>query len=213
MDRVNEYSALALASAQTLTIKEPQKADNWYLMAKIYVTMNQSGVIEASEKAFEAFAKAIELSPKNPLFVTELGNAQFYSWNSADVNDISDKEKDKLFSEAEKSFKKAIELKKDYAPAHFGLGVLYYREQNYIDAEKEFRAIISYVPASSDAHYLLGLTLDAKGNKPEAIYEFEIVAQLNPDNAEVKKIIENLKVGKAALDGIGSDIPQPNVSE
>ncbi|KKR77563.1 MAG: hypothetical protein UU22_C0041G0007, partial [Parcubacteria group bacterium GW2011_GWA2_40_8] len=33
------------------------------------------------------------------------------------------------------------------------------------------------------------------------------------DNAEVKKIIENLKVGKAALDGIGSDIPQPNVSE
>ena len=213
LDRVNEYSALALASAQTLTIKEPQKADNWYLLAKIYVTMNQSGVIEASEKAFEAFAKAIELSPKNPLFVTELGNAQFYSWNSADVNDISDKEKDKLFSEAEKSFKKAIELKKDYAPAHFGLGVLYYREQNYIDAEKEFRAIISYVPASSDAHYLLGLTLDAKGNKPEAIYEFEIVAQLNPDNAEVKKIIENLKVGKAALDGIGSDIPQPNVSE
>ena len=32
--------------------------------------------------------------------------------------------------------------------------------------------------------------------------QFQKIAELNPDNAEVKKIIENLKAGKVALAGI-----------
>ena len=51
----------------------------------------------------------------------------------------------------------------------------------------------------SNAKYYLGLIYDRDGNKQAAIKEFEEILQLNPGNADVKRILDNLKSGKAAL--------------
>ena len=52
---------------------------------------------------------------------------------------------------------------------------------------------------------------DAKNNKAKALEQFSKIAELNPDNEEVKKIIANIEAGKTPLDGI--QVSQPPVQE
>jgi len=54
----------------------------------------------------------------------------------------------------------------------------------------------------SNARYFLGLIYDKEENKEKAIEQFTKIAELNPDNEEVKKILTNLREGKSALEGI-----------
>jgi tetratricopeptide (TPR) repeat protein len=54
----------------------------------------------------------------------------------------------------------------------------------------------------SNAMYFLGLTYDKLGDKQKALEQFQKVSDLNPDNADVKKIVSNLQAGKKALDGL-----------
>jgi len=46
------------------------------------------------------------------------------------------------------------------------------------------------------------LIYDRKGDKQRAIQQFQQIESLNPDNSEVKHILQNLNAGKPALDGI-----------
>ena len=55
------------------------------------------------------------------------------------------------------------------------------------------------------------MVFDAKKDKTKALEQFNKIAELNPDNAEVKKIIVNIEAGKAALDGVV--VEQPPISE
>jgi len=57
----------------------------------------------------------------------------------------------------------------------------------------------------------MGLIYDTEGKKEEAIEQFEKIAELNPDNSLVKKILENLKNNKPALEGITPS--QPPIEE
>ena len=56
---------------------------------------------------------------------------------------------------------------------------------------------IIQMPAISSA-----LIYDKKNDRQKALEQFERVAELNPDNEDVKKIVANLKAGKKALDGL-----------
>ncbi|GAI09342.1 unnamed protein product, partial [marine sediment metagenome] len=66
----------------------------------------------------------------------------------------------------------------------------------------ELERAVELSPAYSNARYFLGLIYDRKGKTQEAIKQFEVIAGLNPENQEVKKILSNLKAGKPALEGI-----------
>ncbi|MCX6765146.1 MAG: tetratricopeptide repeat protein, partial [Candidatus Nealsonbacteria bacterium] len=59
--------------------------------------------------------------------------------------------------------------------------------------------------------YFLGLTYDKLGNRDKAVEMIQKVASLNPDNEEVKKVMDNLKNGRNALDGLSSNTPAPVV--
>jgi hypothetical protein len=48
----------------------------------------------------------------------------------------------------------------------------------------------------------LGLIYDRKGDGPRAIQQFEEIEKFNPDNQEIKRILQNLRAGKPALEGI-----------
>jgi len=93
----------------------------------------------------------------------------------------------------------------------FQLGVLYYSDKQFDKAKAEFERTVSLNENYSNARYFLGLVYDREGKKSEAISQFEKVANLNPDNEEVKKILDNLKAGKPALEGITP--AQPPIEE
>lgn len=86
--------------------------------------------------------------------------------------------------------------------ALFQLGFLYYKSSRFDESKIVFERTVQLSTNYSNARYFLGLIYDREGDKAKAMEQFQKIAELNPDNAEVKKIIENLKAGKVALAGI-----------
>lgn len=107
----------------------------------------------------------------------------------------------------------SVENAKAAAPFDIGvafqLGLLYYQKQDFGRAGAEMERAISLNENYSNARYFLGLIYDKKGDKASALEQFTKIAGLNPDNQEVKHIVDNLIAGKPALDGIVPPEPPP----
>ena len=84
----------------------------------------------------------------------------------------------------------------------YQLGLLYYFDDQINSAQREFERVLLLNPNYSNARYFLGLVYDKKGEKQQAIDQFQAVLDLNPGNTEIDKIIENLKLGAPALEGL-----------
>jgi len=89
--------------------------------------------------------------------------------------------------------------------------VLYYNNNQIDEAQAQFEKAVLIDYNYSNARYFLGLIYDKKGNKNKAIEQFEIIEKFNPENQEVKKILNNLREGRQALEGI--IISQPPIGE
>ncbi len=104
-----------------------------------------------------------------------------------------------------------LEMAKSLAPFDVGLafqlGLNYYQNKNYKKAQAELERAIGISPNYSNALYFLGLTYDKEGEKAKAIEKFKKISELNPGNKEIKKILDNLRVGKGALEGIIEEVP------
>jgi tetratricopeptide (TPR) repeat protein len=66
-------------------------------------------------------------------------------------------------------------------------------------AQTQLEKAVVLNPNYSDALYSLGLVYDALGQKDQAIAEFTKVQQLNPQNTDIPKILNNLNAGRSAL--------------
>ncbi len=86
----------------------------------------------------------------------------------------------------------------------FQLGLLYWRKERTEEARQQFEKAISLDLNYSDARYMLGLAYDKEGNKEKAKNEFEKLITQNPENEQLKKILENLEKGLPALEGISA---------
>jgi len=115
---------------------------------------------------------------------------------------------------AVKNYQQAAALEPTNAAIAFRIGAIAYNKQDIKAAEESLRKAVELNPNYSDAYYLLGLTLDKQEKRQEAVAQFEKVLFLNPDNAQVKKIIENLKAGKSILSGVAPSpiqTPEPEI--
>lgn len=164
--------------------------------------------------AKEAFAKASELEPSNPVLKTELGKSMFASH-----------ELDKAII----TLKEAIELKEDYYDAHFNLARVliqksenvqavelldkiegeinnpefYYERgranfniKNYDKAISDFKIVINNVPLHSNALYSLGLALSEKGENDEALVYLNKALIINPNSEALKSLIASIEAGE-----------------
>ncbi|MFH1036994.1 MAG: tetratricopeptide repeat protein, partial [Patescibacteria group bacterium] len=165
----------------------------------------------ANELAIEAFSKAIELDPANPVLYTELGKLLLAG----------------KLDDAKKNFDKAAELKPNYpdaviqqalllegegslndavtklenlaasnpfdAEVLFQLGRMYYNNNRADEATSILQRVVFLFPNYSNAHYVLGIIYSSKGEKDSAIAEFEKVLELNPGNQDVIDKINSLK--------------------
>lgn len=89
----------------------------------------------------------------------------------------------------------------------FQIGLTYYQEQNFSKARIELERAIVLSSDYANALYFLGLTYSQLGDTDKAIEKFQRISDLNPNNDEVKKIIDNLKNGKKPLAGIAQENP------
>jgi len=92
----------------------------------------------------------------------------------------------------------------------FQLGVFYYKAERYDEARNELEQAVKLADNYSNARYFLGLIYDKQGDKQKALEQFRKVADLNPDNADIKKIVSNLEAGKGALVGLEENAVNQN---
>jgi tetratricopeptide (TPR) repeat protein len=97
---------------------------------------------DASGFAISAFKTAIALEPTNPKNYLELGQAFLAT---------------KEFSLAEATFNKAIELKPDYANAHYQLALAFEQQGKLDEAIGKMENIIKYNPQDIGATFELGV--------------------------------------------------------
>jgi tetratricopeptide (TPR) repeat protein len=234
----------AIQRSQQAVQIHPREPSFWRLQGSLY-ELAIPFVQGAERPAFAAYEKAAVRDPQNPAVYTEWGRAGlvFADRVAALAGQAQAKEREELeqarkaaLEEVAGVFRKAIEVKSDFAPAHFllaqtlirlgdldqairsvenarqaapsdigvafQLGLLYYQKNDLARAEAEFSRAVLLNDNYSNARYFLGLIYDRRGEREKAIIEFERIAALNPGNPEIKRILENLGAGKAALAGI-----------
>lgn len=91
------------------------------------------------------------------------------------------------------------------AGLRFQLGLLHYKNEDMQKAQIALEKAVDIDSDYANVRYFLGLAYSRSGANEKAIEQFEKVAEMNPQNQEVKTIIENLKAGKEPLAGIASE--------
>ena len=87
------------------------------------------------------------------------------------------------FSEAEQSYRSALALDSQFAPAYVGLGVTRSAQNDSAAAESNLRRAIALQPRLAEAHNSLGRVLQSRNNLAEAAGEYRLAIDARPDLA------------------------------
>lgn len=185
----------ALDTYKEATKLEPQNPYYFYELGRSYLFMadlagnssekeQKDKVPEYLQKAEESLNQSIALKPDYALAIYQLA----------------------LVYDAQGEIDKAIPKIKDAQAMYpndvglaFQLGLLYYKQANWNLAKEQLERAVLLDQNYSNARYFLGLIYDRQGNRQGAIDQFTKIAELNPDNQDVKTILANLNAGKPAI--------------
>ena len=201
-----EIGSLAIRSYEEAEALEPinpyfptQKGRVYFRKATLLPSDREQEMTGLFRQAEEEFRKAINLK-------SDYSPARFQLAMIYQVQGRAD--------EAIKELAEARRVSPQDIGLMFQLGVLYYQNDQYDKARTELERSLSIDPNYANALYFLGLVYDKQDKREKAIEQFEKVAKNNPGNEEVKKILNNLKGGKKALDGIIQDtLPRTPIEE
>ena len=185
----------AIAAYEKATELEPASPFSFTELGRVYFLQAQRAkregltaqMDEALQKALEQLNRAVEL--KNDYSPVRFYIATVFEEQGRTSEAIAELEKASIVSPSDSGLA-------------FQLGLVYYRQDRFTEAREEFERAKFLNPNNANARYILGLVYDRQGDGNSAQEEFTAVANLNPDNREVQNILENLKAGKPALEGI-----------
>lgn len=194
---------------------------NWLSLAQIYSNLAGANVEGALANAKDAYAKAFESQPTNP--VPKLRLAQI----AITQNDIPG---------ARTNLQEAIALKPDFAAAYFllsqveaaagqgdpavtaaaqavqlvpedpvgwfNLGYILYSGRAYENAAAALEKAATLTQDYANALFILGLTYNALGRTDDAVLILNRVAQLNPNETWLPELVANVQAKKDPFEGI-----------
>lgn len=196
-DRLQAASSLtasAVNTARRATDMNPANVANWNILASVYRDL--MGVTEGADKwAEESYMEAIEREPNNAVLRTELGKIHVAQADmaSAALNTEDEAAKaeaqakvDELLGKAVTSFEKAIELKADYAAAHYNLGLVYDRQGKLDEAIKKLEGVVMLNQRDVGVGFQLALLYFRNDQKDQAIALMESVIRLSPNYSNAR---------------------------
>ncbi|MDP3784494.1 MAG: tetratricopeptide repeat protein [bacterium] len=217
-----------IQNAQAAVNLNPSEPLNWVNLGRIYEAIVPFKVQGASDFAINAYAEALKRFPSNPelylaqarveLTQNKLKAAKDFLLQAVAVkNDYAPahfllaqiEAQSGNSAEAIRRAETAVLLSPNDLGALFQLGLLYYQNRRYGDARVVLERSVALSPNYSNARYFLGLIYDQAGEREKALDEFQKILNLNPDNNEIRQIIQNLQSGNAALFKISPPNPAP----
>ncbi len=92
--------------------------------------------------------------------------------------------------EAERAYRKAIDLDASYVPAYFYLGALYWRQGRYDEAERLMEEILKREPSHAPALNSLGNALHRRGDTAGAVQYWKKSLDANPRQPAIRAKVE-----------------------
>jgi len=177
---VQVYINSAVNAAKASSQSNPNNVVNW--SSRGFVYQNLIGVVGGTKDwAVSAYDEALKLEPTNPFFPTQAG-ISILSEVSGLAQDKTD-ERNELLAQAEEKFEKAIELKSDYAAAHFQLAITYQAQGKQVEMIEQLEKTKSMAPFDVGLAFQLGLIYYQLGDFQKSRAELERTILLNNDYA------------------------------
>lgn len=159
----------------------PFNPANWNVRGFFY--RNLIGVKGAGKSALESYRKATELEPSSPFAYAELGRVHILMAQQGTVN------KSKALEAATKALNKAIELKSDYAPAHYLLAVVYDQQGKLSPAITKLKKAQAIAPRDVGLAFQLGVLYWRQRKFELARAQFEKAVKLNPNYSNARYML------------------------
>jgi len=209
-----------IAAGNQAALQNPGDYRPHLILASVYDFLAGLSVEGAYESATATYAEAAKRNPNNPAVPfalarlegargniagsrTEVGKALTLKPNYTDaillVVQLDIAEND--IPSAIQAATAAAQTAPGVAPIWFQLGLLYYVAGNATNAALAFEQALTLVADYANAKYFLGLSYATLNRNDEAIKQFQDLEKTNPDNAEVKSILQNLQAGNAPFEG------------
>lgn len=210
--------ATAVAAAQAGVAYDSRDYQNWLTLAQVYQTVVPLKIEGAYDNAKKAYEQAIALNPQSPALLLRQAELELLNGNrdAAEKQVVAAIEKKNNYTDAifllsqiqieEGKIDEAIQavdaatiIDPSNPVAFFQLGLLRYSKKDFTNAAAALEKAVALSADYSNARYFLGLSYAELGHPDDAIKQFERIENLNPDNQEVKSILENLRAGKPAF--------------
>lgn len=224
--KVEDMVASAVAAALRATQVNPKNAQNWIVLGQVYEAVAPFNA-NAVSLAFGAYDTAASLEPMNPAIPTYLGSAHSVVADrikggsaAEDAIVMGSFEKAlvlkadyapahfaiiRMFDRAGKTedavarAERLRALAPDDAGVLLDLGILHYNAGRRALAQDVLEQAVRVAPDYANALYFLGLAYERAGDRVRTLAAFEHVLKLNPQNGEIKAMVDNVRVGKPAL--------------
>lgn len=191
---VQALTAASVNAVAHATYLSPKNVLNWLSRGFVYREL-ASVIGQASQFSVESYKKAVELEPTNPSNWTELGRAYVIAAEQQRPLTISQDEQiaqlaqdqfSQLLLSAQQAIETSIELKPDYAPAHFELALVFERQGRLDDAVGKMESVAQYNQLDVGVHFQLAMLYIQRGGEGDlerAKNTFEHVVKLAPTYA------------------------------
>lgn len=195
---------------------DPTNYSNWLALGGVYEAIVPLKIDGAYEEALAAYKEALFRNPQNPAIRLLMARLEATAGNTDKAKEeigkslaLKNNYTEAIFllsqievgegklSDAIKSVEAAALISPNDPVVFFQLGLLRYNAKDYAGAASSLERAVVLNSFYSNAKYFLGLSYDKLGRRSDARKQFEDIAALNPDNAEIKLILSNIKAGRA----------------
>lgn len=182
--RARSLIADTVNAAGQATVVDPQNVANWNIRG--FVLRSMVGILGGAEDwALQSYEKARELEPGSPFIVTEIGRT-YLAKSDVLAQQQKAEERAESLQLARQSFEKAIELKSDYAPAHFQIAMIHIREQKIAEAIEQLEETKLVAPFDTGLSFQLGLIYYNDGQLDKAKAELEKAVSIDPNYSNAR---------------------------
>lgn len=169
----------AIASARRASEAAGHNVANWNVRGFVYRSL--IGVRDAERYAREAYEKARELEPASPFAWTELGRVAILAAQATGD--------EALYDEALMNLRRAVELKQDYAPAHYLIAVAHDQQGNTSEAIAKLEETKLVAPNDIGLAFQLGVAYYRQNEFGKARDEFERAKSLNTNYSNARYML------------------------
>lgn len=164
----------AINSFQTAVEMDSKLTDGWLMLGDILEKQND-------KKAKKYYESAVLSDPDSPQAKHALA---FYLQNHNEISGALD------------LYRQIILTHKDYMDAYLNSGILYMEIDSLDKAYEQFNLMTGLAPQNAKGFYFRGLVQQKKGNVKEALQDVQTAANLDSNDPEIKKALEELQKNK-----------------